>query len=238
MSESIKQALDEDGFVLIRNALETQAFDPIKARLLRLAEDYSGERFASIDSQEFVDLIRRDRDAERVLYDQVRRHSELEELGGHPDITTSVRSALGNDVVLLEKIPLRIDCPLVMREIAVWHQDFFYVKGSEATVTVWAPLLDTSFKEGCLLVMPGSHKFGALEHDQNILEKKYYPSGIFNNPVRYVEMKAGDILLFHSLLLHSSGNNIGDSIRFSVQWRYTQISEPSHESMGKRIEIQ
>lgn len=238
MSNSIKQSFDENGFVLLRGALDVGIFDKLKARLLKLAEDYSGRRFEAIDSPDFIDFVCGDREAERNLYDTVRRYPELQELGCDARIAGPVKQALGRDIALLEKIPLRIDCPMVMREMAVWHQDYFYVKGSESTVTAWAPLLDTSFKEGCLLVMPGTHKLGVIEHDQNVLAKKYYPTGIFDNPVKYVEMKAGDLLLFNSLLLHSSGSNIGNSIRFSVQWRYTPSNEPSHESMGKRIEIQ
>ena len=76
-----------------------------------------------------------------------------------------------------------------------------------------------------------------LPHEINILEKKYYPSGIFESEVRYIEMERGDVLFFHSCLLHSSGNNISDIIRFSLQARYLCADSESDASMGKRIEV-
>jgi ectoine hydroxylase-related dioxygenase (phytanoyl-CoA dioxygenase family) len=90
---------------------------------------------------------------------------------------------LGKDQIdLLEKIPFRIDCPMVMRELAVWHQDIHYVKGSPETVTAWIPLFDASFKEGCLLIMPESHKLGPVAHDVPVLGKKFFPSGFLTVP--------------------------------------------------------
>ena len=80
--------------------------------------------------------------------------------------------------------------------------------------------------------LPGSHTLGALEHDNVAIQKRRFPSGIFERDVRYIEMGKGDILLFHSLLLHSSGLNISDSCRFSVQARYSPLTGETAEHMG------
>lgn len=87
------------------------------------------------------------------------------------------------------------------------------------------------------MIMPKSHLNGPIEHNMNILKKKYYPESIFDNEVRYVEMKRGDALFFHSQLLHSSGNNISDRIRYSIQARYIRSSAKSDPAMGKRLDI-
>lgn len=87
------------------------------------------------------------------------------------------------------------------------------------------------------MVMPKSHKLGILEHDQEVLGKRHFPSGVFDREVRYVEMKRGDLLLFHSLLLHSSGLNMSPTVRISIQARYSALSAPTDQSMGSVIPV-
>lgn len=85
--------------------------------------------------------------------------------------------------------------------------------------------------------MPGSYRLGFVPHDKPLLGKKFVPSGIFERQVRYVEMQRGDLLLFHSLLLHSSGINISDRTRFSVQARYSRLSQPCDSGMGRLLPL-
>ena len=228
----------ETGFVLSKNLLPADTFDTLEARCLAVMEEFSGQRFASLDDPELVRHLAANRESERHLYDAIRDYDELAALSSRPELATIARQLLGeDDIVLLEKIPFRIDLPLVSRELAVWHQDHFYVRGTTETITAWIPLYDVAFHDGCLLIMPGTHAQGPVPHDIPALGKKYYPSSIFENEVKYVQMKRGDVLFFHSCLLHSSGNNIGDSIRYSIQSRYTPARCESDAGMGERISL-
>lgn len=121
----------------------------------------------------------------------------------------------------LPKKPFRIDLPRDTKELAHWHQDRHYLEKEgylKETVCAWIPLQDVSWLNGCLSVMPFTHKV-PVEHDI-ALGKKQIPSSIFSNPVLYMEMKKGDVLLFSSLLLHSGNMNFSDKIRYSVQIRF------------------
>ncbi len=138
---------------------------------------------------------------------------------------------------LMGKMPFRIDLPNVVRELAVWHQDYFYVKGNTDIVTAWIPVQDTTFRESCLLVMPGSQKLGPIPHDGEVLGKRHYPRAIFDREVRYVETARGDLSLFNELLLHSSGVNVSSRGRFSVQARYSRLDAPMNSSMGAVMPI-
>jgi ectoine hydroxylase-related dioxygenase (phytanoyl-CoA dioxygenase family) len=111
------------------------------------------------------------------------------------------------------------------------------VRGSVDTVTAWVPMQDTNYLQGCLAVMPRSHTLGLLEHDMKVLGKRHYPSHVFDREVRYVEMNKGDVLLFHSCLLHSSSLNLSNAIRFSVQARYARVGERVDEGMGGIIPL-
>ncbi len=226
----------ENGFFLAKGLIKDDAIKPVEDRCLAIVAGHAGRHFSGLADPDLISYLTGSREAEQLLYAEIRKFPELQDLSLSAKICDVVRGLLGkSDIVLLEKIPFRIDCPMVLRELAVWHQDLHYVKGASETVTAWIPMLDVSFKEGCLMIMPGSHKDGPIPHDMPVLGKKFYPSTIFDKPVRYVEMKKGDVLFFNSQLLHSSGNNIGDTIRYSIQARYLGADEQSDEVMGKRI---
>jgi|GEM_PF-1964396 len=235
----VEDSYSRNGFVLARNLLPSQSFQALENRVLSIINQFSGHSFEDLEDKDFINYISNDRDAEQHLYSEIRKYPELLEISQRDEIVSTIRHLLGKQaVVLLEKIPFRIDCPHILRELAVWHQDHYYVKGDIETITAWMPLFDVPYERGCLMIMPGSHAKGPILHDTNLLKKKFYPSTIFDRNVNYVEMKRGDVLFFHSCLLHSSGINLSDSIRFSIQSRYLGADAPSHEAMGERLKLQ
>lgn len=72
---------------------------------------------------------------------------------------------------------------------------------------------------GCLVVVPGSHKGTLLRHEypdwEGGVNKMYH--GIdarpYKNNLVYLEMEAGDTVLFHPILIHGSGSNKTDGFR-------------------------
>lgn len=234
----MKSQYEKNGFFLARNLLPNSSFDALEKRSLEIVNKFSGRVFESLQDNSFMEYIASDREAEQHLYAEIRKYSELQEISLLTPMQETVCTLLDKqDVVLLEKIPFRIDCPHVVRELAVWHQDHFYVQGDIETITAWIPLFDVPYETGCLMIMPGSHTEGPIPHDAHLLKKKFYPSSIFDRNVNYVEMKRGDVLFFHSCLLHSSGINLSDRIRFSIQSRYLGADAQSHPSMGERLEL-
>lgn len=237
MREEDVEAYKHQGFVLLRSAIEPANLDWLERKFLELVAELGGPQFDSATGPQFSAWLSDKQEMERALYDSIRKPTWLIDFSVHPTITGPVKEILDCDIGVLEKIPFRIDLPMVMRELAVWHQDYFYVKGNTDTVTAWIPMQDTAYELGCLLVMPGSHQLGSIPHERPLLQKKFVPGNIFERPVRYVEMKRGDLLLFNALTLHSSGNNISDRTRFSVQARYSRLNQPCDPGMGRLIPV-
>jgi ectoine hydroxylase-related dioxygenase (phytanoyl-CoA dioxygenase family) len=152
-------------------------------------------------------------------------------------VTAHAKKLIGGDTGLFSKIPFRIDVPVETKELAVWHQDYWYVKGNTDVVTAWIPLQDTTYVNGCLSVMPGSHKLGPVPHDTHVLGKKQIPAKHLGGEIRLAEMKKGDVLFFHSCLLHTGNINLSDSVRYSVQARYTPLGKAVDPSMGDVIPV-
>lgn len=228
----------DSGYILIRDVVPCKAIDQLLENFLRLVHQLTGVRFEDAQSPEIATYLKEHKDIQGRVYDEIRRPPWLTEFSQMTNIIEPVKRLLGPDIALMRKIPFRIDVPLDTVEFAAWHQDYYYVRGNLDIVTAWIPMQDTPYLNGCLAVMPGSHKLGPLEHDMVVVRKRHCPSNIFDREIRYVEMRRGDMLLFHSCLLHSSNLNFSDALRCSVQPRYTRAAESTDPGMGGIVLVQ
>jgi len=111
------------------------------------------------------------------------------------------------------------------------HQDWRSSQGSLDAVTVWFPLISANAAIGALQVIPGTHKLGLLDAES----VSYYGRliGDFKDEeFEQLEFEMGDVLFFSSFLVHRSGTNITESIRWSVQLRYNNLSEATFIERG------
>lgn len=111
------------------------------------------------------------------------------------------------------------------------HQDWRSMQGSIDAVVVWIPLVDIDKSLGALEVIPGSHRWGLLEADivdgyGNLRES------IDKSKLAAVEIEKGDALFFSSLLVHQSGTNVTESIRWSCHFRYNNLREETFIRRG------
>jgi len=100
-----------------------------------------------------------------------------------------------------------------------WHQDRRYWRYSDDNlVSVWLALDSETSDNGVLEFIPGSHKmlFDAEQFD----EKEYFSQEheanqkIIASKVS-TDLKKGDVVLFHSLLLHRANKNSTDKPKIS-----------------------
>ena len=112
-----------------------------------------------------------------------------------------------------------------------WHQDIRYWRFDRPElVSTWLALGPESVDNGCLLVIPGSHKlniepgrFDAALFLRTDLEQN---ADILDTAVP-VELEAGDVLFFHSRTLHAAGQNSSTSVKRSIVFTYhTSDNEP------------
>lgn len=120
-----------------------------------------------------------------------------------------------------------------------WHQDYgyFYENGIlfPDCGSVSIPLDNTHRENGCLQILPGSHKMGRLDHQRkgdlaSVDEKRLEEVvKVLGKPVM-AETRLGDALFFHSNLLHTSGPNISPDKRWNLVLAFNQINNtPYHE---------
>jgi len=106
-----------------------------------------------------------------------------------------------------------------------FHQDAKYI-GLEPYnwVTAWVAVTDSNEKNGCMRMLPGSHKENLKKHEQKFDENNLLTRGqtIENVPLEkteFVVLKAGQMSLHHPTVVHGSGLNKSNDRRigFVVQ---------------------
>ena len=94
-----------------------------------------------------------------------------------------------------------------------WHQETpYWVYGAEQVeriVSVLVYLDDARIDNGCLWVIPGSHRHGVLPalRDRGVLGALYTDVGQVEGEALAVELPAGSALWFHRDLVHGSQSN-------------------------------
>ena len=115
-----------------------------------------------------------------------------------------------------------------------WHQESslietfapgYSIQDSNKFLQVYIAIDDHTIDNGCLIVSPGSHKYGLLEHEDiigyNFNHKKQIKQEVLDklnrtNRFKNIELKAGDCLIFDHLLVHGSGSNNTATDRKSI----------------------
>ena len=102
-----------------------------------------------------------------------------------------------------------------------WHQDVGvgWHLDSNPSVTVWTALDDATPEKGCVKLVPGSHRHGVINEqhwlDEDQIERYAPPEKVVD-----LEAEAGEAILLHNLLVHSSGVNTTTSARRAFSSAY------------------
>lgn len=108
------------------------------------------------------------------------------------------------------------------------HQDLHYfpMRPADRIVCSWTAMQKINRENGCLVVLPGTHKGTLLQHDypdwKGGVNKMYHGIRDFDpnaNKV-HLEMEEGDTVFFHPILIHGSGMNRTDGFRKSISCHY------------------
>ncbi|OWF49926.1 probable phytanoyl-CoA dioxygenase [Mizuhopecten yessoensis] len=113
----------------------------------------------------------------------------------------------------------------------LWHQDYGYWYNNGCLfpdlITVFVAYDRATKENGCLQILPGSHKCGRIDHlliaGQTGADLERVHAIQQKCPPVYVEMEPGDALFFHSNLLHTSAGNDSDQRRWSILVSYNRV---------------
>jgi phytanoyl-CoA hydroxylase len=109
-----------------------------------------------------------------------------------------------------------------------WHQDQGVARpDADQTdmLTVWIAITDATEENGCLCVIPGSHRTGLVTHCT--AKGVVIPEALLESEGIALPIRSGSAIFMHRLTKHASLNNDSNSIRWSFDLRYQPTGQPT-----------
>ncbi|ASJ71745.1 phytanoyl-CoA dioxygenase family protein [Granulosicoccus antarcticus] len=154
------------------------------------------------------------------------RDSLFQQVGRHPQIVATLKALMNTDAVRLSQN--HHNCVMTKHpgfsSVTSWHQDIRYWRfDRRELVSTWLALGPENAHNGGLLVIPGSHTldFEPGQFDAALFLRTDLPANeALLAKVVSVDLKAGDMLFFHSRTLHAAGQNDSSVIKRSLVYTY------------------
>jgi ectoine hydroxylase-related dioxygenase (phytanoyl-CoA dioxygenase family) len=155
----------------------------------------------------------------------VKGSAEFLRLAQDPEIVELVSGVLGDDIILWG---CHVFCkPAGDGYETPWHQDGHYWPISPlATCTVWVALEESIIENGCLRVIPASHKDRHLhEHLQEdrqdlTLSLRTAPGSFDESTAADIELQPGQMSLHDVYMIHGANRNTSNKRRTGAALRY------------------
>jgi phytanoyl-CoA hydroxylase len=197
--------------------------EPFRTRLARL--------FDGLDPAHFLTFGRSWRD----------RIGGYHTLMSNPKILDAVESVIGAEIFSNPVYNVRPKVPRVAAGAVPWHQDKSYWPdaNSNPVITVWISLVDSTLENGCLHVLPRTHRHRVMEFHA----ETYTGTGFLEVDEKQLRLlkagratplpvTAGSAILFNDRLVHSSTPNNSDHVRWSIDLRYQPTDQDPMPAYG------
>lgn len=246
--KTVQQQFEEEGYTLLKDVLEPSTVEEARAEMKQLVDDIADKLMADgkisdpmKDAPFETRLAQLFQDHPNEAPKSFRTELHLPELFPvffNSRIIDIAESLLGPEIRLYPNYTARPKLPDHAATVVLWHQDGGYteaVEGAQGQVdvlrmmNVWSPLVPARVENGCMQFVPGTHKLGVVPH----IAKEHYleisPEYLQPREAQAinVEMDPGDVVLFHNLLFHRGLPNRSATIRWSLDWRYQDATQPT-----------
>ena len=220
VDDAFVQHFAEHGFALLAQALDTDEVSAVNEEALRLCRgDYGpiGYGHSTDSAAQAVDASGgTDEDLLRrylCIHHPHKVSAAARAALAHPRIVRGLTAVIGSNVKAMQSM---LFIKSEGKPGQAWHQDEFFIPTRDRSLTaVWIALDDATVENGCLWVLPGSHRPGILypTHEQDdprfdcTIEAYDFPYA--DTDAVPVEIPAGTALFFNGYLLHRSLENSG-----------------------------
>lgn len=246
---TLLQRLEEDGYVIVENALSDNDLEPVIREYERYIHMRSrqllaeGKLSSTFEDESFTRRLACICEQNKEIYPEL----DIMELRGkasfeflrNDNLIDLVEQFVGPEITcspiqhIRPKLPtpLAIDSTAEATHIAPWHQDAG-VTWEEADpyfiLTVWIPFVDADADNGCMQIFPRLHHHGLRQHVTDpstgtTIVADQLPT---QEPLS-LPMRKGSVLFMHKQTPHRSTPNLSNGVRWSADLRYQQTGTPT-----------
>ena len=222
LSEEQAAAYNKDGYFIMESFLSNDEVESIRREITAIVDRYPDvpEELVQIEP-----AVRRGAVKPESIELGVRKlfrmtlHSELFlSLAHHPKMVGIAVELIGPDVSLYQSMLLMK--PPRFGGQKDWHQDNAYFRLEPNDVFgFWIALDDATVENGCMHVIPGSHRGGIGRHG-GVADDYGLSSAPTGEDAVACVMNAGDALVFHGETYHYTPPNTTDLRRRALQYHY------------------
>jgi len=225
ITDENKRFYEEHGFLIAKNLFSSNEINELKKELVTIFKEKGESIIGYVKPEEGVSDD-----------DLIKKYTTLNFPHKASDVITDYVKHQKVANVLSEIISPNVKCMQSMlfmkgpgKKGQSWHQDEYYIPTRDRSLTgCWIAIDDATIENGCLWVIPGSHKSGHIRKRIAIEREEFQDKDmsdllpfIEENDAVPVEIEAGSALFFNGYLLHSSLNNKSkDSYRRSLVNHY------------------
>jgi len=241
LTEADRIQWDRDGYLVLRQLLPRAAIDNMRAAYARVTDQLIRQLKAEgLIADEGAELP-----LERRFAEVAGKHAarfgrgwrklvggrEVFDLHCEPALVDVVGELLGGDVLGHAVFNARPKLPQQQFTVVPWHQDSSYFGAASAKsliLTCWIPLVPVHAANGCMQVIPGTHRTPLYEHRQEEREGQFLeldPRVVDESKAMTLPMAPGDVLIFNNLLFHRSLPSTSPEIRWSIDIRYIRAGD-------------
>ena len=218
ITDDQKRQFQSDGYFLLGNVFAPAEMDALAGRI----ESFQQRHEAALAAQGGTEGI--SRAGEITFTDHLAENDpEIAAFVTRAEFVAIATQLLGPDIDLYWNQSV-FKQPEGQREFP-WHQDDGYTPVTPSPyLTLWLALNDATPENGCISVLPGSHRQGLAPHTPSPLGLVCHAADDPDQGIP-VPVPAGSMAVFQSLTMHKSGANVSSGTRkaFIVQYSHTGL---------------
>ena len=224
MSRADQRAFYEDnGYLVFPELLDAEELATLRAALASVLTEAEGltetnDKFSITPTETGGFAVRR-------IFEPIVRHEAFRDLVSNPKILDVVENLIGPDIQL-HHTKLNMKPPSSGQARFEWHQDYpFFPHTNFDLLAVMIYIDEATEQNGCLRIIPGSHKWGPRNHlfsKDGAFSSQLEDKSVVEDPSRWlkVPVPAGGMEVHHCNMLHSSTANLGTQPRSAMVIQY------------------
>jgi phytanoyl-CoA hydroxylase len=214
----------ENGYVVRRGLIPQDLVEELNQRFAEVAE-------GAVAPAENMQVVRNVEIAKGLVTPKTKAHGiskmnfihrdpVLRKYSNYGPLLDQVEELVGSDIISMNSMVLNKPPDVDGRHPL--HQDLIYFpfRPADSIVGTWTALDKITRENGCLVMIPGSHKGETHPHDYPDWEhKNHLFVGVKNVDASgrvHIEMEPGDTVFFHSNIIHGSGFNRTSDLRRAI----------------------